>query len=266
MSNTVPEVSRPGTIVIKFGGTALGSASRIRAAARRVRALRRQGHRTVVVVSATGQTTDQLLRRLRAAGTEAGSTSAFRREADRALGTGEDLSAALLATALLALGLPAVSLRGGEAGILAAGEFGAAVPVRLATGPIEARLARGEIPVISGFQAIRDDGELVTLGRGGSDLSAVFLAAELGATECCIVTDVDGVYTADPRRDPDAVRLHAMAHEELLRLTKAGAEVVHPGAAEVAARACLPLRVLRYSASLSRPEGSVVGVDQRAER
>lgn len=266
MSTTAPAVSTCTTIVIKFGGTALGSASRIRAAARRVRTLMRQGHHPVVVVSATGQTTDQLLRRLRAAGTEAGSTSAFRREADRALGTGEDLSAALLATALLALGLPAVSLRGGEAGILAAGEFGAAVPVRLAAGPIEARLARGEIPVISGFQAIRDDGELVTLGRGGSDLSAVFLAAELGAIECCIVTDVDGVYSADPRRVPDAVRLHTLGHEELVQLTRAGAEVVHPAAAEVAAQARLPLRVLRYSAPFACPGGSVVGFDHGGAR
>ena len=90
------------------------------------------------------------------------------------------------------------------------------------------------------------------------DLSAVFLAAELGAVECSIVTDVDGVYTADPRQVPDAVRLRTLAHDELVRLTRAGAEVVHPGAAEVAARARLRLRVLRYSASVSRPEGSVV--------
>jgi len=102
-----------GTIVIKFGGTSLGTASRIRAAARRVRALRRRGHDLVVVVSATGQTTDLLLKRLRAAGATATVSPALRREADRALGTGEDLSAALLATAMLALDLPAVSLRGG---------------------------------------------------------------------------------------------------------------------------------------------------------
>ena len=104
MSTSVPAVSTRSLIVIKFGGTALGTASRIRAAARRVRAIAREGHRPIVVVSATGQTTDQLLRRLRAAGNHAGHTPALRREADRALGTGEDLSAALLATALLTLG------------------------------------------------------------------------------------------------------------------------------------------------------------------
>jgi len=265
MSNTAPAVSTGTTIVIKFGGTALGSASRIRAAARRVRALMRQGHQPVVVVSATGHTTDRLLRRLRSAGAEHPSTFAIGREADRALCTGEDLSAALLATALLALGVPAVSLRGGEAGILAAGEFGAAAPVRLAPGAIEARLIRGEVPVISGFQAVREDGELVTLGRGGSDLSAVFIAAQLGATECCIVTDVDGVYSADPRRVPDAVRLHTMGHEELVQLARAGAEVVHPAAAEVAAHAKVPLRVLRYSAPVARPSGSVVGFASGSE-
>ena len=155
------------------------------------------------------------------------------------------------------MALAAVSLRGGEAGILAAGEFGAGVPVRLAPGPIAALLARGEIPVISGFQAVRDDGELVTLGRGGSDLTAVFLAAELGAVECSIVTDVDGVYTADPRQVPDAVRLDTMAHDELVRLTRAGAEVVHPGAAEVAARARL---------RLSRTAILGIGVPSRRKR
>ncbi|MCL4867046.1 MAG: aspartate kinase [Gemmatimonadales bacterium] len=256
-----PAATSEGTLVIKFGGTALGTASRIRAAARRVRAAVDEGYQPIVVVSATGHTTDRLLRRVRAAAARGGAAPSLAREADRALATGEDLSAALLATALIALGVRAVSFRGGEAGIVAGGAHGAAQPVHLIPGPLRTRLARGEVPVVSGFQAVREDGEVVTLGRGGSDVSAVFLGAELGAVGCWIVTDVDGVYTADPRRVPGAVRLPVLDHADLLRLTRAGAEVVHPVAAELAARASLPLRVLHHAAPRSHPTGTEVVAD-----
>jgi len=252
-----PTAAPPGSlVVIKFGGTSLGTAARIRTAARRVRTLVRTGVCPVVVVSAAGQATDRVLRRLEAVGGPAAG-----RETDRALATGEDLSAALLAAALQGLGLPAVSLRGGEAGIDAEGEFGAGRPVALRPGPLRSLAAAGTVAVVSGFQGGRADGETVTLGRGGSDLTAVFLAARLGAAECLIVTDVDGVYSADPRRDATATWLPSLSHAALVELTGSGAVVVHAGAARLAAEARVPLRVLHHAAPLGRPVGTVIHPD-----
>lgn len=249
----------PGTMVIKFGGTSLATAARVRRAARRVRALVREGWRTVVVVSAAGQATDHLLAQWRAVtGADPTATEAIRREADRLLATGEDRSAALLAGALLALGVPALSLRGGEAGIHAAGRFGAGVPVTLHDARLRALLDAGRVPVVAGFQAIRADGETLTLGRGGSDLSAVFLAIHLDAAECRIVTDVAGVFSADPRLDPAATLLPRLSHTALLGLTRGGAVVVHAGAAERAAGTRLPLRVFHHAAPIRAPGGTVV--------
>lgn len=249
-------------VVIKFGGTSLATASRLRRAARRVARLCRAGCRPVVVVSAAGHSTDRLLRRTGAAfGEPAAARLDTSRERDRALATGEDLSAALLAGALLAAGIPALSLRGAEAGILAAGEFGAGRPVTLHSTRLLALLARGVVPVVSGFQGVRADGETVTLGRGGSDVSAVFLAAALGAVECQIVTDVDGVHSADPNRDPDARQIRRLAHAELVRLTSGGALVVHPAAAALAERSSLLLRVFHHAAPFGTPGGTVVSTE-----
>jgi aspartate kinase len=242
--------------VIKFGGTSLGTAARVRTAARRVRRLRELGRRPVVVVSATGHTTDRILDRL--TDVTDGHLGGAARECDRALASGEELSAALVAAALNALDVPAVSLRGGEAGIRASGGFGAGVPESLDPAPLTHLLERGLVPVVAGFQGRRPDGETVTLGRGGSDISAVFLAAALGA-ECHIVTDVDGVYTADPRHDPAARRYDTLSHAELVGITGAGAEVVHPDAAERAARAGIELRVYSFRAPLGGGRGTLVG-------
>lgn len=249
----------PIPMVIKFGGTSLATTTRVRRAARRVRALRRAGYRPVVVVSAAGQATDHLLERWRAvvAGSDVvGGMSS--RELDRLLATGEERSAALVAGALLAIGVPAVSLRGGEAGIRAAGAFGVGVPVTLHGERLREFLDAGRVPVVAGFQGARADGETVTLGRGGSDLSAVFLAIHLGAPECRIVTDVAGVFTADPRRDPTATLLPTLTHDQLVDLTSAGAVVVHPGAAERAAQTGLPLRVFHHAAPLRAPGGTII--------
>jgi len=161
-------------IVIKFGGTSLGTASRVRRAARRVRAHVRAGDRVIAVVSAAGHTTDRILARLHAVDGEART-----REYDRALATGEDLSAALFAAALEAIGVRARSLRGGEAGIVAHGEHGAATLDTLDATPLRTLLAQDVVPVVAGFQAIRADGETVTIGRNGSDATAVFLAGKL---------------------------------------------------------------------------------------
>lgn len=255
-----PSARGPGSVVvIKFGGTSLATAARIRRAARRVRRLWRAGHAPIVVVSATGHTTDRLLRRCETTwGAVEGPRLDPSRERDRALATGEDLSAALLAGALLTLGVPALSLHGGEAGIRTAGEFGAGRPVTLDSTRLRLVLAEARVPVVAGFQGVRADNETVTLGRGGSDISAVFLAVALSAVECQIVTDVDGVYSADPNLDPDAWRHEVLTHAELVRISQGGAVVVHPLAAQGAWQERLSLRVFHHGAPLRAPGGTLV--------
>lgn len=249
----------PQTVVVKFGGTSLGTPSRIRRAARRVASLVAGGRGVVVVVSAMGQTTDRILGTLGALVTRRGESGAGR-EVDRALATGEDLSAALLAAALHGLGVPARSLRGGEAGVRADGDFGAARVASVDARRLRSLLSRGVVPVVSGFQDERDDREVATLGRGGSDTSAVAIAAALGAAPCHIVTDVDGVYDRDPRRHADARPLPRLSHEDLLALAGAGAEVVAPEAARLARAHRVPLRVLAYDAPPGDEEcGTFVG-------
>lgn len=246
-------------LVVKFGGTSLGSARRIRRAARRVRALVLAGSPVVVVVSATGHTTDRILGRLdrlASAGSSGDEGGVADRERDRALATGEDLAAALVARALLSEGVPARSLRGGEAGLEAAGPFAAGRLEMLHDASLRRLLRAGVVPVVAGFQALRADGETVTLGRGGSDITAVFLAEQLGARECHIVTDVAGVYDADPRADP-AARLHpTLTHDALVGIADAGAQVVHPAAAALARRSGTRLRVYAWSAPLREPVGT----------
>ena len=247
-----------GILVVKFGGTSLGTPARIRRAARRVAALVASGRRVVAVVSAMGHTTDQILGTLGALA--AGRSASAAREVDRALATGEDLSAALLAAALHVLGVPARSLRGGEAGVRAAGAFGAARVSRVDARRLRALLARGVVPVVSGFQGQRRDLEVATLGRGGSDTSAVAIAASLGPAPCHIVTDVDAVYDRDPRLHADARPIPRLSHAELLELARTGAQVVAAEAARLAAERGVPLRVLAFDA---RPDdersGTFVG-------
>jgi len=246
------------TLVVKFGGTSLGTPARIRRAARRVAALVAGGRRVVAVVSAVGHTTDHILETLGALENGRGPSAA--REVDRALATGEDLSAAFLAAALNAVGVPARSLRGGEAGVKADGEFGAArvshVDVRL----LRSLLARGVVPVVSGFQGERADRETATLGRGGSDTSAVAIAAALGGAACHIVTDVDAVYDRDPRLHADARPLRRLSHDQLLVLSRTGAQVVATEAAHLAQAHGVPLRVLGWDAPPRDEEsGTFVG-------
>lgn len=241
-------------LVLKFGGTAVGTPARVRRAARRIAAHRRTGAEVVAVVSAAGHATDRILGGLaRVTGAEPTPPS---RETDRALATGEDLSAALVAAALGALGVPARSFRGGEAGIVAEGPWGAGRLVRFDPAPLRRCLDDGIVPVVSGFQAEGLDGETRTLGRGASDLTAVFLAARLRASECHIVTDVDGVYDADPRRAAEARRHALMSHAALLSLAEGGAEIVHAGAAREALLAHVPLQVYSYAAPLRHRAGT----------
>ena len=251
-----------GIVVIKFGGTALGTHGRMRTAARRVAWLRSAGFRPVVVVSARGGTTDRLLRQVNAV-TGASVDGASHRELDRALSTGEILSAALLASALKTLDVPAESVGAADAVLMAEGPFGGAALRELRPGRVAVLLETDTVPVVTGFQGVREDGELVTLGRGTSDLTAVFLASALDATECHIVTDVDGVYDADPRVAELALRFDRLSFDDLITLTASGAEVVQRDAARHAAANQVPVRVYHYNAPLTSAVGTLVGPDDK---
>lgn len=205
-------------IVHKYGGTSLGDARRIRRAAKTVAKLAREGHQMIVVVSAQGDTTDQLL---------AHTEGANAREKDAYIALGELLSAGKMAMALEAVGCPAVSLAGWQAGIRTDGVYGNARILDLNTERIERELGCGKTVVVAGFQGVGDNGDVTTLGRGGSDTTAVALAAYLQADCCRIFTDVDGVYDRDPRQFSNAVKLSKISWEAMLDLASGGAQVLH---------------------------------------
>jgi aspartate kinase len=259
-SNLPSEEKGPPIVVLKFGGTSLGTSRRIGLAALRVKEQIALGFLPVAVVSAKGRTTDRLLRQLRAVCRQNGGPAPrSKREVDRALATGETLSAALLAAALGANGIRAQSVSAAEAVLIARGPYGAARLTQLKPGRIARLLDNGIVPVVAGFQGIREDGEIVTLGRGSSDVTAVFLAAQLGATACHIVTDVAGVHEEDPRLAPDSPRFSALSFEDLVEITDRGAHVVHPQAARAAHSGSVPLHIYHYGAELGHPEGTYVG-------
>lgn len=245
-------------LVVKFGGASLATPERLRRGARRVAGLVREGRRLVVVVSAMGETTDAILRKAGVAGARIAG-----RELDRALATGENLSASLFAAVLQTLGVDAKSLTGPEAGVHADGAWGAASIVRVDPSPLRALLESGVVAVVAGFQAARPDGEVTTLGRGGSDTSAVAIAAALGPVPCALVKDVDRVYDRDPDTDPRAVPFDRLTHAQLRRLAEAGARVFHPEAARLAERHRVPLRFLAYR-SESLDSGTLVVPPQEA--
>ncbi|MFI9173098.1 aspartate kinase [Streptomyces lincolnensis] len=219
-----------GVLVQKYGGSSLASLDQIHAVARRVAGARAEGPPVVVVVSARGGATDDLL----ALAAEAGALPPPR-EVDQLLTTGETASAALLAMALWEAGAPASSLAGAQTGIRAAGRSGDAVVDTIDTGSIQRLLDTGHVVVVAGFQGTTGDGDPRTLGRGGSDTTAVALAAALGAERCEIYTDVDGVYTADPRVVPTARVLPGVPVRVMEEMAFAGARVLHARAVELAA-------------------------------
>jgi aspartate kinase len=241
-------------VVQKFGGTSVGTPERMRAVARRVAGARARGDRVAVVVSAMGDTTDQLLEL--AAAVAPGAAAVHRRELDQLLATGEQAAAALLALALEEEGIPAVSLTGAQAGIRTDGVHGSARIRSIGAERVRSALAEGRVPVVAGYQGLSDEGAVTTLGRGGSDTTGVALAVAIGADRCDIFTDVDGIYSADPRRVVTAYRYERLSHREALQLALAGAGVLHPRAASLAASHCLPLRVL--SSMKSGPEEGTV--------
>ncbi|BCB84735.1 aspartate kinase [Phytohabitans suffuscus] len=217
------------TVVQKYGGSSVASAARIAKVADRIARTRAEGRPVAVVVSATGDTTDELLRLAARV-----SATPHPRETDQLLATGECASAALLAMALRERGVPAVSLTGGQAGFRVSGPHGGGLVEWVGTGRVRSLLAAGNVVVVAGFQGLNDAGDVVTLGRGGSDTSAVALAAELGARTCQIYTDVAGVFTADPRAVPDARLLHLLPADVMAELAFAGARVLHARSVELA--------------------------------
>ncbi len=229
-------------LVQKFGGTSVGSVERIQAVARRIAACREQGHDLVVVVSAMGHTTDELTGLARAI-----TQDPPQREMDMLLATGEQVSIALLAMALHAIGVPAVSMTGPQVGIVTESAHGRARILEVRTDRLEKLLDAGQVVVVAGFQGTSSGSagtpEITTLGRGGSDTSAVALAAALGADACEIYTDVPGVLTTDPRKVADAQLMEVVSCDEMLELASLGAAVLHPRAVEIARNYGVPLVV-----------------------
>ncbi len=225
-------------VVQKFGGSSVADAGRIARVAVRIKHTVEDGHRVVVVVSAMGDTTDELLA---LAGEVTRNPSA--REIDMLLATGEQVSVALLTMALQAIDLDAVSLTGAQAGITVDGIHTKGKIVGVDTARLHSELERGRVVVVAGFQGVTRDDEITTLGRGGSDTTAVALAAAMKAGVCEIFTDVDGVYTADPRLVPEARKLDVISHDEMLELASLGAVVLHPRAVELAKLYGVPLMV-----------------------
>lgn len=237
-------------IVQKFGGTSVGSTDRIKRMVFHVMKEREKGHDVVVVVSAMNKTTDTLVRL-------AGELSAKpnKREMDMLLSTGEQVTISLLTMALHHKGLEAVSLTGRQAGIQTDGVFGNAKITSINIDRIKSELSKGRIVVVAGFQGITDKGEVTTLGRGGSDTTAAALAAALKADRCDIYTDVDGVYTSDPRIVPRAAKIDTLSYDEMLRLAIMGAGVLHPRAIKHAREHHVPLVVC---SSLNEGRGTVI--------
>ena len=238
-------------IVQKYGGTSLGDGEKIRSAARRAAELASQGHSVVVVVSAQGDTTDLMIEKAATVNKRRAA-----REMDAYLASGEQMSAGLLAMAIGALGCGAVSLTGWQAGIHTDGVHGNAKIRNVDTGRIRKELNAGKIVVVSGFQGVDPDGDITTLGRGGSDTTAVALAAYLQADRCQIFTDVDGIYDRDPRVFADAVRFRRISYEKMLALIENGAQVLHDRSVELAREYRMPVEVL---SAFSGTPGTIVG-------
>ena len=226
-------------IVQKFGGSSLADAGRIRRAARRAIHAAQEGAQVVAVVSAQGDTTDHLV-----SAAAAITNAPPKREMDAYLASGEQMSAGLMAMALENMGHGAVSLTGWQAGILTDDAHGDARVKGLTNDRIRRELAQGKIVVVTGFQGVNEDGNITTLGRGGSDTTAVALAAFLGADKCQIYTDVDGVYDRDPRIFPDAVRYDEIDYDVMLTLARQGAQVLHDRCVELAKDHGVQIQVL----------------------
>jgi len=225
-------------IVHKYGGTSVADAQRIKHVARKVARAREQGHQVVVVVSAMGDSTDQLADLAHEVAPEP-----EERELDLLLSTGEVVSSALVSLALNAMKVPAISLTGSQAGIWTDARHGRSRILAVEAHRLRKELDGGRVVVVAGFQGINRDMDITTLGRGGSDTTAVALAAALGAERCEIYTDVEGVHTADPRVVPEARRLSEIGYEEMLEMASGGARVMHSRAVELGELYNIPILV-----------------------
>lgn len=247
-----------GLIVQKFGGTSVGSVERIINVAQRVKAETDQGNQVVVVVSAMGKSTDQLVNLAKEI-----SGQPNKRDMDMLLSTGEQVTIALLSMALNEQSLPAVSFTGWQAGIVTEPVHGNARITTINTEAVKNQLNAGNVVIVAGFQGITENGEITTLGRGGSDTTAVALAAALKADKCDIYTDVTGVFTTDPRYVKSARKLKSVSYDEMLELANLGAGVLHPRAVEFAKNYQVRLEV---RSSLERVEGTVIEEEASMEQ
>ena len=226
-------------IVQKFGGSSVADAERLRNVARIITETRKKGHQVVAVLSAQGDTTDELIEKA-----EELNPNASKREMDMLLACGEQMSISLCAMAIQALDCQVISLTGWQAGMLTGSVYGNAWIKNIRTDRLQRELDQGKIVLVAGFQGINKYDDITTLGRGGSDTSAVALAAALHADLCQIYTDVDGVYTADPRLVKGARKLEEITYDEMLELASLGAQVLHNRSVEMAKRYNVRLEVL----------------------
>ena len=225
-------------IVQKYGGTSVADAERIKSVAKRIARTRDEGNQVVVVVSAMGNTTDELIELAYQI-----SEKPDNRELDVLLSTGEVVSSTLLAMALHSMGYQAISLSGAQAGIRTDAAYSGARILQIEPKRVVKELEKGNIVIVAGFQGITEDMDITTLGRGGSDTTAVALAASLGAEVCQLYTDVNGVYSADPHLVPEAKCLEEIHYEEMLELATYGARVMHPRAVELGELFKIPILV-----------------------
>ncbi|MFH1853940.1 MAG: aspartate kinase [Candidatus Omnitrophota bacterium] len=243
-------------VVQKYGGSSVANIERIKKVADRVVRYRKKGHRVVVVVSALGDTTDELLQLARNI-----TESPSERELDMLISTGEQVSVALLAMAIHKLGFDAISFTGGQVGIVTDRSHTKARIVDVEADRIKKELKRGKVVIVAGFQGVNPENEITTLGRGGSDITAVALAKALKAAYCEIYTDVEGVYTADPRIVKDARKLSRISYEEMLELASLGAQVMQARSMEVAKKFSVPLHI---RSSFTDKPGTVISKEVKA--
>ena len=250
---------RTNIVVMKFGGTSVADATRIKRVAGRIVDARKAGHPVVAVVSARGDTTDELIEMAKEI-----SPDPPAREMDMLLSTGERISAALLAMAISDLGYDAISLTGSQAGLVTDTVHTKAKILDIKPGRIRKALDEDKIVLVAGFQGVSTTNDVTTLGRGGSDTTAVAVAAALGAEVCEIYTDVEGVYTTDPRLVPEARKLDTITNTELLEMAASGAKVMMPRSVEVARRYGVPLHI--RSSFTDKPGTWVVEEEDRMEQ
>ena len=243
-------------IVQKYGGSSVANIERIKNVAKRIAAYKKNGNSLVVVVSALGDTTDELLQLAHKV-----TANPSEREIDMLISTGEQVSVALLAMAVHRMGVDAISFTGGQVGIITDHSHTKARIIDVSADRIKNELKKGKVVIVAGFQGINPKQEITTLGRGGSDITAVALAKALGADMCEIYTDVEGVYTADPRVVRDARKLSRISYEEMLELASLGAQVMQARSMEVAKKFSVPLHI---RSSFTNKEGTIISKEVKA--